>query len=189
MFSENAISNLNSEFSALPNLLKKTLAGSNRIYEQLPLLSKISYAELQTYTLDVLLRDTDQMSMASALEVRVPFFDHRLVEYSISVPDSIKRPQSQKQLLVESLGDLLPREVVDRKKMGFVFPWEKWLRNELKAFVEERINNLANRQIFDGGAIKNVYQQFKSGDKRILWVHIWLLVVLEKWMEQNSIDG
>ena len=66
-------------------------------------LSKCTIGELETYTRDLLLRDTDQMSMAHALEVRVPFFDYRLVEYLLSLPDAIKFPHTPKQLLVEAM--------------------------------------------------------------------------------------
>lgn len=120
----------------LPDEIKKLLNnGENKFstpytnsYSSFPILAQYSIAELNGYTQNVLLKDTDQMSMANSLEVRVPFFDHDLVEYVLGVPDQYKYPKYPKSLLVESLGDLLPNEIVHRKKMGFTFPWAQWMR-------------------------------------------------------------
>jgi len=108
------------------------------------LLSAVSSAEIQTYMQNTLLRDTDQMSMASSLEVRVPFLDHKLVEYVYNVSDKFKYPHTQKKLLIDSL-NILPDEVVNRPKMGFLLPWDVWLKNELFDFADSRIRSLAAR--------------------------------------------
>ncbi|MCB0577674.1 MAG: asparagine synthase C-terminal domain-containing protein, partial [Saprospiraceae bacterium] len=108
----------------------------------LPLLSQYTAAELLGYTSNVLLKDTDQMSMASALEVREPFFDHELIEYMLRVPDEIKYPAYPKQLLVESLAPLLPDSIVHRPKKGFTFPWKHWLRHELKGWCQGNLERL-----------------------------------------------
>jgi asparagine synthase (glutamine-hydrolysing) len=84
--------------------------------------------------------------MAVSLEVREPFFDHDLVEYVLQIPDKLKYPEFPKQLLVEALGDLLPPEIVHRQKKGFTFPWEHWMRNELKEFSATHIHSLAARE-------------------------------------------
>lgn len=149
-------------------------------------LSATSLAEITTYTHSVLLRDMDQMSMAHALEARVPFFDHELVETVLSMPDRIKWPKYTKSLLVESLGDLLPQEVVHRKKMGFVFPWEDWLRGSLKGFADDRIRSLQSRGIMDPDQLGKVWQEFQAGKGPWIWPHIWLPVVLEEWMQNNG---
>lgn len=154
----------------------------------LPLLSQVSLAELGTYLQNVLLRDTDQMSMAHALEVRVPFLDHELVEFVLGVSDPIKFPHSPKQMLVESLGDLLPREIVDRPKMGFTLPWEQWLKRELKSFCETRITSLAQRPGFNSAGVLALWQRFLAGDKRITWSRVWYLVVLADWLERNGVE-
>ncbi|MGZ4043856.1 MAG: asparagine synthase (glutamine-hydrolyzing), partial [Bacteroidia bacterium] len=85
-------------------------------------LSAVSLSEIETYLQNILLRDTDQMSMAVALEVREPFLDHKLAEFVLSVDDEHKFPHTPKKLLVDSLGDLLPPEIVNRPKMGFTLP-------------------------------------------------------------------
>jgi asparagine synthase (glutamine-hydrolysing) len=157
--------------------------------QSLPLLSKISVAEISTYMQNVLLRDTDQMSMAVALEVRVPFLDYELVEYVLGVKDAYKRPIFPKKLLVDSMGDLLPDEVVHRKKMGFVFPWSIWLKNELKPLCEERIESLKQRNIVNNDYLGRSWTNFLNGDPSVRWLDMWLCVVLEHWMRTNNIEA
>ncbi len=157
-------------------------------FMRLPLLSRISVLEMTTYMHNVLLRDTDQMSMAHALEVRVPFLDHELVELVLGLPDEIKYPRSPKQLLVESLGDLLPTEIVNRPKMGFTLPFARWMRHELSGFCEERIRCLAEREQFNGAAVRRFWEDFREEKQTVSWSRIWLLVVLEHWLEKNSVS-
>ena len=138
---------------------------------------------------NVLLRDTDQMSMAVALEVRVPFLDYQLVEYVLGISDEYKKPIIPKKLLVDSLGTLLPPEVVHRPKMGFVFPWEVWLRKELKPLCEHSIQNLAKRDFIQGDYLLDTWSRFQKGDKQVRWLDMWLCTVLENWMEKNQINS
>lgn len=160
---------------------------------QLPLenhlISTVSIAEITTYMQNVLLRDTDQMSMANALEVRVPFLDHTLVEYVLSLPDQFKKLIPSKKLLIDSMGDLLPMEISKRSKMGFTLPWEHWMKNELKNFCEQRLEKLGKRKGFKAQNILKLWQLFLKNDKRVSWSRIWILVVLENWLETNGIDG
>lgn len=151
-------------------------------------LSKVSVLEISTYMQNTLLRDTDQMSMAHALEVRVPFLDHHLVEYVLGVNDTIKMPTSPKKLLVESLGDLLPQEIVNRPKMGFTFPWEKWMKNELKDFCFQKISSLSKRKFMNEKEVISLWERFNNGDKRITWSRVWYLIVLENWLQLNRIE-
>lgn len=155
--------------------------------QRLPLLSQITGLEMLSYTGNVLIRDTDQMGMASALEVREPFFDHELVAFVMGIPDQEKWPHYPKQLLVEALGDLLPPELVHRKKMGFVFPWEQWLRGELRSFCEERILRMESRGLVGKpGELVGIWREFQSHRGPWLWPHIWVLVVLEDWLQRNG---
>lgn len=148
-------------------------------------LSKVSYGEMYSYMQNVLLRDTDQMSMAHALEVRVPFLDHTLIEYVMGVRNTFKYPATPKKLLIDSLGDLLPDEIVNRPKMGFTFPWEQWMKRELRSFCEQRIYSLAQRGLLDEKALKDLWQSFLKDDPRVTWSRIWYLVVLEDYIASN----
>jgi asparagine synthase (glutamine-hydrolysing) len=151
---------------------------------QLPFFSQVSVGEIQTYTQNVLLRDTDQMSMASSLEVRVPFFDHELVSYTLGIPDKHKNPVYPKKLLVDALGELLPKEIVHRPKMGFMFPWEQWIRQDLKDFCAKKIATLAERNIFNSDALHSLWDRFLKKDPRVTWIKVWMLVALEDWLER-----
>jgi asparagine synthase (glutamine-hydrolysing) len=152
-------------------------------------LTTVSIAEISTYMQNVLLRDTDQMSMANALEVRVPFIDYTLVEYVLGVPDAYKSTTSPKKLLVDALGDLLPSEIVHRPKMGFTLPWKHWMKNELKSFCEDKLNALAQRNQFNGKELKKLWTDFLADNPRITWSRIWYLVILENWLQENNIEN
>ncbi|MBS1645894.1 MAG: asparagine synthase (glutamine-hydrolyzing) [Bacteroidetes bacterium] len=147
-------------------------------------LSRYSIAEISTYMQNVLLRDTDQMSMASALEVRVPFLDYKLVSYVLGVPDKYKHPATPKKLLTDSLVDLLPPEIIHRKKMGFVLPWTLWLKNDLRTFCEENIMHL--EQVgFNPTALKALWNDFLNNSPQVTWSRVWHLVSLGYWCRKN----
>lgn len=171
------------------NTLDQLLLGKEfESVNELPFFSQVSVGEMSTYTQNVLLRDTDQMSMASSLEVRVPFFDHELVEYALSIPDQFKEPEYPKKLLVESLGDLLPGEVVHRPKMGFVFPWALWIRESLRDFCQSHIQSLAKKGFIKEAFLNRKWNDFLNGNPKEHWMKIWMLVMLNEWLEKNEID-
>jgi asparagine synthase (glutamine-hydrolysing) len=153
---------------------------------RMPTLSKVSVLEISTYMQNVLLRDADQMSMAHALEIRVPFLDHRLIEFVLGVSDTYKFPHTPKELLTASVGDLIPREIIDRPKMGFTFPWAVWMRNELKSFCEEQLLALQQVEVIQYDEVLALWKRFLAGDKRITWSRIWPLVVLGHWVKQHN---
>ncbi len=178
--------------------LKNKVLPENRVEAQLSNLdlsglssdiSKISCSEITTYMQNVLLRDTDQMSMAHALEVRVPFIDYTLVEYVLGVPDKFKFPSSPKKLLVDALGNLLPSEIVDRPKMGFTFPWKQWMQKELRSFCEDKMIALSKREFFIEEEVMKLWKRFLKNDPYISWSRIWYLIVLENWLQENQIEN
>ena len=154
----------------------------------LPLLSQVSVAEYLGYTQHTLLKDTDQMSMAVSLEAREPFFDQDLVEFVLAIPDKWKKPVYPKSLLVESLKPLLPDEIVHRKKQGFLFPWNVWLRKELRSFSEGHLKNMAQRPFVRGEQLLHYWKRFLAGDKQVRWPELWLFIVLDYWLEKNGIE-
>jgi asparagine synthase (glutamine-hydrolysing) len=152
-------------------------------------LTAISFAEARTYMHDVLLRDTDQMSMAHSLEVRVPLLDHCLIEYLMRLPDGHKQPAgTPKRLLVESLDGLLPESIVRRPKQGFALPFDPWLRGPLRDFCAERLgpNGLGGRGILRPEAVWSLWTAFLAHSPQVSWSRVWLLVALESWLEQNG---
>ncbi|MEX1003191.1 MAG: asparagine synthase (glutamine-hydrolyzing) [Crocinitomicaceae bacterium] len=156
---------------------------------KLPPLSRISVAEISTYMQNVLLRDADQMSMAHGLELRVPFLDHQLVEYILGVPDSLKRPVTPKKLLVDSFSGMLPDEIYNRPKMGFVLPYEIWMRGELKSFCQERLDALKTINLIKEDELDRLWLRFLKNDRQISWSRVWPLVVLGDWIKRNKIEG
>jgi asparagine synthase (glutamine-hydrolysing) len=150
--------------------------------------SQYSIAELMNYTKNVLLEEADQMSMANGLELRVPLLDIDLVELCLSIPDKFKHPHGYKKLLIDSLGFQLPEEIIHRKKMGFAFPWDQWMRKELHDFCKVSIKNLSKRSLFVEKEVIHIWEKFIQKDPQIPWMKVWLLVVLENWLSDNHIN-
>jgi asparagine synthase (glutamine-hydrolysing) len=167
------------------NRFREMLRSKGSEISGFPILSQFTIAELLGYTRNVLLKDTDQFSMASALEVREPFFDYKLVEYVLRIPDAIKYPKYPKSLLVESLRPMLPDEIVHRPKMGFVLPFDNWMRGELKDFCQNRLESLADRGILNPTVILKKWADFQNGANGVLWSHLWHLVILSEWLSRN----
>lgn len=166
--------------------IKRILSEVPQIEEHL--LSAVSISEINTYLQNTLLRDTDQMSMAVALEVREPFLDYKLMEFVLGVNDSYKYPHTPKKLLTDSMGDLLPDDVVNRPKMGFTLPWKNWLKNELKNFCEKNIIEFSTCDFCNKNEIVNLWQRFLNNDQTVTWSRVWHLVVLNNWLKENKIE-
>ena len=169
------------------DLLNNSIGFGNNGYN-LPPLSRISVAELSTYLHSVLLRDADQMSMAHSLEIRVPFLDHELVETALGIPDGHKYPKTQKQKLVNSFKDILPKEVYDREKMGFDLPYDRWMKTELKSFCEENLHHLKSIDYINFEGIMLRWNKFLKGDPNYNWARMWGLVTLGFWIHSNKIE-
>ena len=159
-------------------------------HPQAGLMSLVSYAEARTYMHDVLLRDTDQMSMRHGLEVRVPLLDHRLVEYVMGLSDQAKQVNgTPKRLLVDAVGgDVLP-EIATRPKQGFVMPFDLWMRDELRDFCEAHLApNAAAQQLLRPEAVRSVWQSFLDGNGET-WSRPWALVALNAWMRATKVSA
>jgi asparagine synthase (glutamine-hydrolysing) len=160
----------------------------NFIFEKnAPLLNRVSAAEIESYMQHVLLRDSDQMSMAHSLEIRVPFLDHEVVELATHLSTNLKNPTSPKKFLTESFADLLPHEVVNRKKMGFTLPWSVWMKNELRDFTEQGFNILYELDVVNEKTLRNAWGKFIQGSETKSFISFWHLSVLGHWMKNNRI--
>jgi asparagine synthase (glutamine-hydrolysing) len=149
-----------------------------------------SFAEIRTYMHDVLLRDTDQMSMAHGLEARVPLLDHRLLEYVLGLPERIKAPRgTPKRLLVESLPDPLPSACVHRPKQGFVLPFDAWMRGPLRDVCATRLGRegLGRRGLLRPAAVESIWRSFLDRDGRVSWSRPWTLVALDAWLDETGV--
>jgi asparagine synthase (glutamine-hydrolysing) len=148
--------------------------------------SATAWLELRTYMVSTLLRDTDSVSMSRSLEVRVPLLDTPLVEFVTALPDAARqRPGVQKALLVEALGDLLPRETVKQPKHTFTLPWEEWLRGPLRRKLEacfaEPAPALAPHLHKEG--VHGVWRAFL--ERKTSWSRPWSLYVLNEWCRRH----
>ena len=173
-------------FNPMFQALVKELAPGRKAFG-LPFLSQVSLAEMRSYMAHTLLRDADQFSMAHALEVRVPLLDHRVVAAALSAPDSVKFPSSPKPLLVDAVADLLPKDLVNRPKMGFVLPWEQWMRGELRETCERGLAALKDQPWVNAQAIGSMEQAFHAGSSAWSWSRIWSLVILGDYIERHGL--
>ena len=153
-------------------------------------INTISTLELKGYMTNTLLRDTDAMSMAHSLEVRVPFVDAKVVDYVLSLPGEWKLPaqnSTPKPLLAEALGDLLPRDLMARPKMGFTLPFEKWLQRNLRAELSSVLED--SQRLSAAGlnvqAVQKIWRNFLEKPRAVGWSRPWSLYVLAKWCELN----
>jgi len=148
----------------------------------------VSLLEMRLFMANTLLRDGDFMSMSHGLEIRVPFLDHRIAEFVFGVPAAMKSPRGvPKSLLVQAVNDLLPREILHRRKMGFMFPWDPWLRQKLRPRIQQTLdefpedNGLGLRM--DG--CRAVWAKFLHGERGVTWPRAWAIYVLLSWYRRN----
>jgi asparagine synthase (glutamine-hydrolysing) len=144
--------------------------------------------ELQTYMLSTLLRDTDQMSMAHALEVRVPLIDHELVEYVFRLPGHLKLAKGEpKPLLTRALNGAIPPECIYRPKRGFVLPFAVWLRESMEKEVRSMLLDPQgpSRDLWQAEGLANIWRQFENG--RLGWSRVWGLYILMRWLQEHQI--
>lgn len=149
-------------------------------YETRSPLNALSVLDMSFYMRNVLLRDTDAMSMANSLEVRVPFLEDGLAEWILRLPDEVKQGRP-KSLLIDAVRDLLPVSVWDRPKQGFTLPFERWLkgsmRDEVTATLQEPVAMLDG--IISHVEVDEVWQAFLRGQTS--WQRPWALYVLYRW--------
>ena len=148
-------------------------------------LDRALYCDLKTYLPEDILAVTDRMSMHHSLEVRVPFIDHKLVEFCACIPWEMKMKWFRKKaLLKKATRSILPREVIQHRKQGFVGPMAQWLKNDLKGFTLETLSekNLKKHDLLNYHVIKKVLDEHFSG-KEIHDTLIWSILIFQKWYD------
>ena len=152
------------------------------------LLDKLLYVDSKTYLHELLMKQ-DQMSMAASIESRVPFLDHKLVEFTAKMPTIMKlRGETTKFLLKEAMKGILPDEILYRQKMGFPVPVGSWFRNEFKHIVDEYVlsERSLSRGIFEADFVREIVAKHNAGENHD--ERIWHLVNFEIW-QRRFIDG
>ena len=133
-----------------------------------------------------LLRDTDVMSMAHSLEVRVPLLDHLLVERVLAIPgDQKMKSGQQKYLLSKALGSDLPGEITSEAKRTFTFPFQVWLREGLAQEIQKELTETDGEQMnwAKPEGLAGVWYDFERGHTN--WARPWSIYVLKKWIKNN----
>ena len=152
-------------------------------------LNRMLYLDTKIFMTSLNLNYNDKMSMASSVEVRVPFLDRELAEFvAWNVPPKLKlkgrlRP-STKYIFRKAMKDVLPREVLSQPKAGFAAPIDYWLANDLKEMVDDVLSEtrVRNRGLFRAEAVRTLIQEHRSG--RSDWsMQIWQLLTLELWSQ------
>jgi asparagine synthase (glutamine-hydrolysing) len=146
------------------------------------ILDRMSRTDLQSYLHELLMKQ-DQMSMAASIESRVPFLDDALVEHVAALPSSTKvRVWQTKAVFREAVRDLIPPQILTRKKMGFPVPVGRWLRSDFWPIVQEFVlgERALARGYFDRSALNAMAQEHRAGSSRH-GDRLWLLVNLEMW--------
>ena len=153
----------------------------------------ISRLELKGYMTNTLLRDTDAMSMAHSLEVRVPFVDTKVVDYVLSLPGEWKLGHSEgpKLLLAGAVADLLPRDFMARPKMGFTLPFEKWMQGDLRSEIASvmQVRGCLSPLGLNASAVEKIWRGFLDKPRAVGWSRPWSLYVLAKWCERNGVTS
>ena len=158
-------------------------------YSSTDAVNDVSRLELRGYMTDLLLRDTDFMSMASSLEVRVPFIDKVVMRHALQMPGKWKiEGPGPKPLLRDSMRGAIPRYVWDRRKMGFVFPFDSWMRSTLRPEMEGTLclSKTTERLGLSGASASGMWHGFLNGSLR--WSKPWSLFVLLRWCERHGVS-
>jgi len=146
-------------------------------------LDRVLYCDMKTYLPEDILACTDRMSMRHSLEVRVPFLDHRLLEFCATIPHEMKiRHWDKKHILKKAARDILPKEVVTHRKQGFIGPMTRWLQTDLKPYVLQTLSdeNLNKHGMFNTNTVKTILDEhFNRGE--INDKLIWALLMFQNW--------
>jgi asparagine synthase (glutamine-hydrolysing) len=148
------------------------------------LLDRLLYADIKTYLHELLMKQ-DQMSMATSIESRVPFLDHKLVEFTSGLPERLKlRGWTTKYVLRQSMKGLLPEAILSRPKMGFPVPIGSWFRDAYRSVIDEYVlsERSMSRGIFSPDFVRGLVNRHRSGEDHS--ERLWALVNFEMWQRQ-----
>jgi asparagine synthase (glutamine-hydrolysing) len=185
-FVKKLFSKKNSAFNRKYNPLKILIDSLNNIPEEKDLLNKMLYLEMKYYLADHNLNYTDKLSMATGVEVRVPFLDRELVEFSLQIPVNLKmKGITTKYILKKVMENYLPHDVIYRSKSGFGAPVRKWIVEDLDHIIQRSLSrkNIEERNIFDFEEIQKLIADNKKGTIDASYT-IWSLLSIESWMRQ-----
>jgi asparagine synthase (glutamine-hydrolysing) len=152
-------------------------------------LNEVLLADMRLVLVGDMLVKVDMMSMANSLEIRSPFLDSKIVEFSFGLPDSYKiNKKMNKRLVQDAFRDLLPAELYNRPKQGFDIPLLNWFRNELWSKIDDDLLSdsfIKQQEIFDVNAIRDLKHKLRSSNPEDSHETIWALIVFQHWWKRN----
>lgn len=169
--------------------VKKTEPLIRRTYDEAGTsdpLNRALYYDFKTLLPDQVLAFVDRLSMAHSVEVRTPFLDYRLIEYAATIPGNLKIKNGRsKHILKEAVKELLPAEVINRPKEGFVLPIDIWLLGKMRDMVEDTLSEerLAHHQLLNAQAVKKILTEHFTG-KFNHGPRIWNLMMFQLWWDR-----
>ena len=158
------------------------------LHSDLEPISKMMAIDSLTYLPDDILCKVDRAAMASSLETRAPFLDHKVIEAALKIPSEFKIQQGIGKIpLRKILAKYLPTKLIDRPKAGFAIPIGDWLRGPLKEWAEELLDpRTLNAQGFlDVDIIQNTWKEHLSG-KKDFTSKLWAVLMFQSWLKENE---
>lgn len=153
------------------------------VYDMTDFINSCIYVDIKTVLPNDYLTKVDRMSMANSLEVRVPFLDHKLLEFAMSISSKYKlKGLTTKYLLKKMMKDKLPEEIIKGRKKGFSIPLSRWFREDFSVLIKEFISEdiIRNRGYFNYEFIERLAAEHLSG-KKDNSKQLWTLICLEIW--------
>ncbi|UCC38727.1 MAG: asparagine synthase (glutamine-hydrolyzing) [Candidatus Aminicenantes bacterium] len=150
-------------------------------------INRMLYVDLRNSLPNDMLTKVDLMSMRNSLEVRVPFLDHRVVEFVFQMPGNLKlRGKKGKYILLETFKDILPPNLLSKPKWGFEIPISKWLKSDLKFLINEYLSKkkIKKQGIFNFDLIEKLINDLTQNRSDTSW-HLWNLIVFQAWYSKH----
>jgi asparagine synthase (glutamine-hydrolysing) len=155
-------------------------------------LNDVLYSDMKMVLVNDMLRKVDGMSMANSLEVRVPFLDHRIVNFAFNLPRAFKiNADMKKKILQDAFKEDLPEEVYNRPKHGFEVPLLNWFKNELRDTIENDLLSpkfIEEQGVFNWSAINELKQKLYSNNPEDSHATVWALIVFNGWWKKYMND-
>jgi asparagine synthase (glutamine-hydrolysing) len=180
----------------LKGLLKDNIAqpasffsSESQLKADVGLLDKMLAIDYKTYMPDDILAKVDRAGMSISLEGREPLLDHRIIEFVAQLPENLKINNGDRKYLLKNIvHEYVPKSIMDRPKMGFGVPVFNWLRNDLKSFTEEFMNEkeFALHGLFNQQGVNHIMNQFYKGDRNynsLFWYLLMFQMWYKKWMD------
>ena len=171
--------------SCANNIMSGDIAGTISTDHQMSSLRDMMLHDFNTYLPNDILCKVDRTAMFNSLETRVPLLDHRLIEFSRSIPESLLQNQGeQKWVLKEILKQYVPEKLFNRPKMGFGIPIDQLIKNELRDWGEEQMEKIYNSSFFNKEAVQKIWSQFLKGNHSCTPV-VWSMIMFGSWEESG----